>query len=1057
MRKFVSLFIMLLFCTVVTLAQTSPVTGQIRDEKGDPVPFATVKVKGSGSGTSADQSGNYSIEAQRGAILVISAAGFQNLEITIRNQGLIPIILKSQNSLQEVVVTALGQTISKPKLGYSTTTFNNNTINRVSPANVLDNLAGKIPGANISKVGGPGSSTKVVLRGYGVIAGGNNQPLYVIDGIPLNDSRLGASNNLDFGNGINDINPNDIETVTVLKGTAASSLYGSAAKNGAIMVTTRRGRSGKLKVDYNGSATFSQVGKLPEFQKTFGQGWQGVFILSENGSWGPKVDGEERLWGAKVDNSQLIKPFSYVEDNMRDFYTTGTEYNNTLALSGGNETSTFYFSYGNVTSDGVIPSKTDYYARNTFALRTNSKFKNFSINSSFNYVNKKLNAPFTGQGGSDGPSIFEEILQIPVDIRIREFKNYKQKFFNIDNYFTPFAENPYYPLYENSNTQNSDRFFGNVDMSYKFTNWLTAQVRIGGDFTNARTFGYKAVNAPSAGSWNAGGNVEGATRAADVGSVSEATNYVGVINGDFILKFNKEFGDDFSLDALVGYNYNQQDGKNVAASITNLTIPGFYNLSNSSIKPLASDSRSRRRLMGTYAQAIVGFRNQLYLTLNARNDWSSTLPIENNTFFYPGASLSWVASQTFNLNNTAVSFLKFRGSYGQTGADPAPYNVFATLAAGNVALPFGSITFPFNGVSSFGIGNQIGNLNLQPIITSEAELGTEIRLFKSRIGLDVAVYDKRTKGQIFAVPIAPSSGYTTLIQNLGLIQNKGVEVAFDAKPVDLKNFTWSFTYTFSKNWNKVLNLNGGPEKVILQSTYAAELRAVPGKSVSGIYAPVPEYAPDGRIIVNPNTGMPVAAAEKGFYGDAANDFMMGLQNTFTYNNFSLNFALDYRKGGIMYSGTADLALFVGNSYLTTYNDRRPFIVPNSVNANTDAGGKVTYSENKTPIDESAYTDYFYPTQNLATSYTNRIVDRTFLKLREASLSYRLPVQWASRIKSNNLMVSVFARNFLLWTPKSNVFMDPEASNLGNDLTSELGEFRTSPISKQFGFSIKAGF
>jgi hypothetical protein len=290
------------------------------------------------------------------------------------------------------------------------------------------------------------------------------------------------------------------------------------------MITTKRGRSGKLKVEYAGSVNFSQVGKLPEMQSIFGQGWGGIFVLPENGAWGPRLDGKDRAWGSIVNNSQLIKPFSFIEDNMRNFYDVGQEFNNTISLSGGGEATQFYFSYGNVTSDGVIPSNTDKYQRNTFALRTNSKFKDFTINSSFNFSNKKQNSPFTGQGGSDGASVFEEILQIPVDIPITDFKDYKNMFFDVDSYFTPYAENPYYPLYENKNTQNSDRFFGDIDMNYAFTKAFSAQLRFGGDITNARTFGYKAVNAPSIGSWNKGGNTEGQSRAADVGSVSEGAS-----------------------------------------------------------------------------------------------------------------------------------------------------------------------------------------------------------------------------------------------------------------------------------------------------------------------------------------------------------------------------------------------------------------------------------------------------------------------------------------------------------------------------------------------------
>ncbi len=1058
MRRVLTLFMMLMFSGILAFAQNRVVTGTVTDNKGVPIEGASVRIKGSKTGIATDAGGNFRISVSPGATLVFSGVGIAPQEVAVGDQSTVNVSLTTtETELSTVVITtALGQTTNKAKVGYATSTFNSAQINRAAPTNVLDALAGKIAGADISKTGGPGSSTKVVLRGYGII--GNNQPLYVLDGIPLNDSRFGSSGSLDFGNGLNDINSNDIESITVLKGTAATSLYGSNAKNGAVLFTSKRGKSGKIKVDYAGSVNVSQVGKLPDMQSQFGQGWGGTFVLPENGSWGPRLDGQTRPWGSIVNNSQLIKPFSFINDNIRNFYDNGMELNNTVSLSGGGETNQFYFSYGNVSSDGVIPTTTDFYQRNTFALRTNSKFQNFTVNTSFNYVNKKQNAPFTGQGGSDGGSIFESLLQIPVDIPIKDFKDYKNLFFNVDNYFTPYAENPYYPLYENSNSQNTDRFFGNIDLGYKFTNNFSAQLRLGSDITNARTFGYKAVNAPSIGSWNKGGNTEGSSRAADVGSVSEGANYVGSINGDFILKYNQNFGSDFNLEALAGVNYYQEDQKSSAAQITNLFIPGFYNLSNSLAPPTASDFIQHRKRIGVYGQASLGYKSQVYLTLNARNDWSSTLPIDNNTFFYPGASLSWVASQTFGLSNSSISLLKFRASYGQTGSDAAPYLVNSTLALGSVGLGFGSLTFPFNGVTSFGIGNQIGNVALKPVITTEAEVGTEIRFFKNRLGLDVALYDKKTKGQILAVPIAPSTGFTTEVSNLGLVDNKGIEITFDAKPIDGRNFTWSLSYTFSKNWNKLVSLTTGLDNIILNTAYDASLIGYPGKSLTGIYAPVPKYSPDGKIIVSATTGMPVEDPNgKGFYGNAEYDYMMGMLNTFTYKNFQLSFSLDYRVGGKMYSGTADLLNFTGNAYNTTYNDRRPFIIPNSVIEIVDAAGKSTYVENKVEINESSYTDYWYPTQNKAGSYYARIIDKSFLKLRDISLSYNLPARWASKIHASNISLSVYGRNFLLWTPTSNFYIDPEASNLGNDLTSELGEFRTAPTSHQIGVSLKASF
>ncbi len=1067
---------MMMLSGVLASAQSHVVTGKVVDDKGSPVSGASVIIKGTSKGLPANAEGVFSITAKPSDVLVITAANYGRSEVRVGNQTNVDIALKPATGvMEEVVVTALGQTSKKAKLGYATTTFTSEAITRTANVNAFDGLAGKVPGAEISNTGGPGSSTKVVLRGYGVLTEGGNQPLYVIDGVPLTDARLSAGSNIlagannvgtigltgqnDFGNGANDINPNDIESITVLKGTAASSLYGSAARNGAIMITTKRGKSGKISIDFAGSANFSKVGKLPTLQSTFGQGWNASFILGENGSWGPRLDGVVRPWGSIVDNSQLIKPFSAIKDNIRNFYTTGMELNNTLAVSGGNDKSTFYFSYGNVESDGVIPTKSDYLARNSLSLRTNNKFKNFTINTSFNYVNKKVNQPATGQGSAAGSTIFQDILQIPVDLPIHDFSDYTNKFFDVNSYFTPYAENPYYGLHNNSNSQTSDRFFASLDMNYQFTSALSAQLRVGGDVENARTFAYNAVNAPDPGSWNAGGNTEGTSRTPDVGSVIEGNNYVGGINGDFILKYNRDISNNFNLDVIGGVNFNQADTKSGFSAITNLLIPGFYNLSNSTKQPTTAGARSRTRLLGVYGQATLGYKSQLYVTLNARNDWSSTLPIDANHFFYPGGNLSWVASNSFNLKSSPISYLKFRAGYGKTGTSAPVYSTNPVLIAGSVPIPFGNVAFPFNGVSSFRIQNVIANSKLKGVITTESELGMDIRFFNNRIGLDVSVYDKSADGQILNVPISPGSGYTALTENIGLIDNKGIELSLDVKPVSTKNFTWSFNYNYTKNVNKVEHLTNGLTKVtVFGLNGGVELDAVPGKTATGIYSFGPQMTPDGKVIVAASTGKPIPTTNRIYYGNAENDFSMGFSNTLRFKEWQVNFSLDYRQGGVFYSKTAEQLLFTGGGIPTTYNDRRPFIYPNSVVQNgTDAQGKPIYEENTTPITENNLQDFFPEGNNPALAYSNDIIDRSFLKLRDVSISYALSEKIASKIKVHNLSLTIYARNLLLWTPQSNLYIDPEASNFGNDLTSQLGEFETAPISKQFGVALKANF
>jgi TonB-linked SusC/RagA family outer membrane protein len=1076
MKRFLTLFVMLMLVTALAFSQNRDVTGKVVDDKGDAIGGASVIIKGTQKGLSANSAGEFTIKARPTDVLVVTAANYAKTEVRVGSQVNLSVTLKLGSTvMEEVVVTALGQTSKKAKVGYATTTFNSEAINRTANVNAFDGLAGKIPGAEISNTGGPGSSTKIIMRGYGVLTEGGNQPLYVIDGVPLTDARLASGSNVlagannvgtvgltgqnDFGNGANDINPNDIESITVLKGTAASSLYGSAARNGAIMITTKRGKAGKINIDFAGSANFSKVGKLPTMQNIFGQGWNAKFVLGENGSWGPRLDGVIRPWGSIVDNSQLIKPFSFIDDNIRDFYTTGLELNNTIAVSGGSDKSTFYFSYGNVESDGVIPTKSDYLARNTLSLRTNNKFKNFTINTSFNYVNKKVSQPATGQGSTSGSTIFQDLLQIPVDLPIKDFRDYTNKFFDVNSYFSPYAENPYYGLHNNANTQTSDRFFANVDMNYQFTTALAAQLRVGGDVENARTFAYNAVNAPAPNSWDAGGNTEGTTRVADVGSVIESNGYVGSINSDFILKYTRDISNNFNLDVLGGVNFNQADTKNGFSAITNLLIPGFYNLSNSTNPPTTASAKTRTRLFGAYAQATLGYKSQLYVTLNARNDWSSTLPINHDHFFYPGGNLAWVASNSFNLKNSPISFLKFRAGYGKTGTTAPVYSIYPVLIAGTVPLPFGNIAFPFNGVSSFRIQNTLANSKLKGVITTESELGMEIRFLNNRIGLDVALYDKSANGQILNVPIAPGSGYAFLTENIGLIDNKGIELSLDLRPVVTKNVTWSMNYNFTKNVNKVEHLSNGLTKVtIFGINGSAELDAVPGQSATGIYAFGPQMTPDGKVIVAAATGKPIPTTNRIYYGNGENDYSMGFSNSLKYKEWQINFSLDYRKGGVFYSKTAEQLLFTGNSVPTTYNDRRPFIYPNSVVQNgVDAGGKPVYVPNTTPITENNLQDFFPEGNNPALAYRNDIIDRSFLKLRDVSISYIVAQRIASKIKMHNLSLTIYARNLLLWTPQSNMYIDPEASNFGNDLSSQLGEFETAPVSKQFGVALKANF
>jgi TonB-linked SusC/RagA family outer membrane protein len=1069
-----------LVLVVYAWAQNRPITGKVTDAAGQPVQSVTVTVKGSNTSTQTNQEGNFSILATSNDILVFSSVGFAQRELPVGPGSLLNIALQSStNELSEVVVTALGVSREKRTLGYATTTIKTDEINRVSPVSAFDGLQGKIAGADISNLSGtPGGTTKVILRGYTSIIG-TNQPLYVVDGVPISNVTPGndrtatglalspdASLNkgsstpgYDFGNTANDINPQDIETITVLKGAAATSLYGSRGNNGVIIITTKKGRSGKIKIDVGSSAVFSKVGVLPRLQKQFGQGWDGRFWASENGSWGPALDGVERLWGAPVDNSQLIKPFAYIEDNVRDLYETGREFNNTISLTGGTEASTFALSYGNVFSDGVIPTDNDSYRRHTLGLRGSTKFKGFTAEASLNYINRTQKFVETGQSASGvGGSFYEQVLQIPVDIPIKDLRDYKNKFFDVDSYFTPFAENPYYPLYENGSRSRSDRFFGNVNLQYKILDWLTVQAQQGFDITNGINKIWRNKNVPTPGSWNDGQNPEASARSASIGNVQEGSQKYYEYDSKVNLLVRKDLNDDFSLDGFAGINFNERGSDVLYTYVEDLALPGFYDLSNGIAVPVAQHYKMKQQIFGAYGSATVGYKDYLYLSLSARNDWSSTLPKGNNSFFYPSANISFLLTNLVDIDRQKLSYAKLRLSAGKTGKDAPPYLVFDRIISQTVLFPFGQLNFPFNGVPGYTVSDLIGNKNLEPELTKEYEIGGEFKFLMDRIGIDIAYYNKLTEGQVINVPITPSTGSSAITLNFGEVRNRGIELTTLLVPVRTKDFTWELNYTFAKNKNVVLELPANLNKVQFTSIYDAKFEARVGQPLGVIYAPGPRRAPDGRIIVEAATGyVDDDVSQDQYYGTSQRDYTMGLVNTLTYKNFRLGFSFDYRKGGVFYSSTVDLLMFTGNYYRTAYNDRRPFVIPNTVNEIIDASGKATYVDNMTPIDESHQDDYWYHNSNRGIVYENRIIDKTFLKLRDVTLTYTFPSAWAKKIAADRILFTVIGRNLWTWLPKENQIIDPESSNFGTEITSEFGEFRTGPTVRSLGASLRISF
>ncbi len=984
--------------------------------------------------------------------LVFSFIGLVTQEVLIGQRSVVDVKLSQDvTQLGEVVVTAQGYVRETKTIGYSATQVDHEEATKGRTNDLMTSLQGKVAGLTVSQnSGAPGSSSRVVLRGYSSITG-SNQPLYIVDGVPINNASNvnvfnpvndNFNNTVDYGNRANDISPDDIESISILKSAAATALYGSRAANGAIVITTKRGKSGgSPKVDLITSATFSKPLRLPKLQNQFGQGWSSFHLLEENGSWGPRLDGVVRPWGNVVDNSQQIKPYAAQPTNLKDFYETGYNLNSTLTVSGGNDAATYYFNYGNVDADGFIPGNADQLKRHNITLRGTLKGKRLTSDVSLNFVKKEVSAVASGQGRT-APTLFQEIIQVPRDQSIVDWKDYNNKFNNIDNFHTRYAQNPYFSIGENGNIFNENRIYGKVGFTYKFADWINLTYRLGADIANASVKEWTAVTTPTPGSPNE-------TVTPTPGSVNEGSLTSTEFDHSFLVNSFFNLNQSFSLNVLGGLNINERYTRNLTTQVTGLDIPGFYNISNSSGAPIIANTTSLRRLLGVYAQAELAYKDYWFVTATVRNDWSSTLPKANNSFIYPAFNASFVFTEALGIGNSILSFGKLRASWGQTGNDADPYLVQSTLVPADIYNYFGSLKFPFNGVNAFEVGNRIGNPSLAPEISTELEFGGDFKLLDNKVGIAVSFYDKRTEGQIYAVPVASTSGYTSQIANVGLVQNKGIELLVNLTPIQTADFRWDVSINYTKNQNKILELPEQLEGVVLFNNYSIDFKLTQGRPIGDLYALDYVRDPQGRTVVNAN-GLPIASTNKTLLGNVNPNFITGLNTMLTYKDFTLSATADYRDGGKFWSYTKRLTMFVGNDPIELYNDRRPFIEPNSVIPDGDG-----FRENDIPVDMSNIANYWNDSYNPAIE-RRHVLDRTYFKLREVVLTYNMPKSLVSKTPFSNISASLLGRNLWLWTPAENGMVDPEATQFGNDLAGEFGEFAAGPSARSFGVSLKLG-
>lgn len=1049
--KKIFLIPLFLLSTLISLAQNKTITGKVTNADGVPVAFATVNVKGTQTFVSADANGNFSIQAPANAVLLFSAAGYENMEANIGNQTVINSTLPMQNTLGEVVVTALGISKAQRSLGYSTTNLKSDELTKARETNVINSLAGKVAGVRITSQSGTlGGSSKIVLRGqssFGDPTGG--QPIFVVDGLPIDNSSQQlvtapsavpqGTAGVDFGNRAGDINSDDIESINVLKGAAATALYGSRAKNGAIIITTKKGKKGSSAVRFNSSTRFDNVLKLPEYQNEYAQGSYGVYALNSVNGWGPKISEVTDLQFPNFLGQQTtLKAYP---DNVKDFYKTGGSYINSVAFESGGDVGDFRVGYTNSYQTGIVEKQS--LLRNSLNINAGRSFSpKFDIRTTLNYVNTVgKNRPI--QSSNNSNSLTQIVAFFPRTVDVNALKaNYVDPVTGQQIMLTPArtGNNPYWVLDYNTSENNVERIYGNVMLSYKILDWLTLSNNFGTDVYNEFR---KLVVRPG-------------TAGALQGSFFQANLFGRTINNDLMLTADKKITSDIGLRVLAGVNNFQAYYRRDQADAQQLTVDQLYTFSNAASITTTNVS-SKRRIIGVFGEIGLSYKNYFFLNATGRNDWSSTLPVENRSYFYPSVSSSFVFSEL--IQSRILSFGKIRASWANVGSDTGPYQLAFTYTP--VSQLFAQYSqgsqFPYNGLIGFQIPLTIPNAKLKPQNQISYEFGTELRFLRDRIRLDATYYTTKTSDQIIALSVPNSTGFSTRRLNAGAIKNEGIEIAIGVKPFSSPTFTWDIDVNFAKNKQTIQDLPPSIATYQIASAYSGlQVKAKNGEQLA-LWGSAYERDPEGNIVMNSNSGLRRTVTDRRL-GNLYPDWTMGINNSFNYKGFNMSFLVDIRQGGVMYSGTVAALRSTGLAK-ETGTGRENIIIDKGVifDAATNK-----YIPNTVPV--QSMQDYWgqFGTSNSATEAG--IFDASYIKLREVALSYSLPASIFSGTKFiKAISFGLEGRN--LWIINSKVpHIDPEVNLFGTGSVGEGAgsagegvEFYNFPSTRSFGFNVRATF
>ena len=1038
------------------------IQGTITDENDESLPGVNILVKNTTIGTISDVDGNYRLSVpDDAATLVFSSVGYLSEEVAIEGRAVIDVEMSPDiQQLSEIVVTAFGIEREKKALGYAAQELESKDLSDAREVSVANYLTGKVAGVQVSNTAsGTGGSSIVTIRGNSSLTG-DNQPLYVVDGVPIDNSHFqeaGVFGGNDYGDGIGNINPQDVESVSVLKGPNASALYGSRGSNGVILITTKAGKARKgIGIELNSNVTFEKINLVPNVQNQYATGYEGTNLYGSlveidgafyetmdtwhGDSWGPPLDGRRVIVDPFVYPGTAPRTLTLLpqpKDNIRNFWETGVVTNNTIALTGGNEKANGRLSFTNNTIKGITPNH--HVDQQSVNLRAATQLNDkLSFDAKVNYIHKS--GENTPELGSTVDNVAYTLAMLGRYVPLDFLEEYYNETGDWGRWPAVFY-NPYYVVNELKNTNDRDRVIGFASAKYQFNNWLSVVARSGIDYyTESRK---KIWPVGARGSDNAQGRV------------IDDTYYVKENNSDILLTAAKDLSDNFSASFSVGASLLTRKREHFGWDARNFKAEGVYDVSNAQdIRP--SHSLWQKEMQSVYFMGQVSYKNYLFLDVTGRNDWSSALGENNYSFFYPSVSTSFVFTDAFEINSKVLTFGKIRASYAQVGNDSEPY----LTQAG-----FSSYTSTFNGQSYASMSSRIPLFDLKNELTESVEFGTDIRLFENRFGLDVTYYDGRTKNQILPVAISNASGYSTVVVNAGEIRNSGVEISLNANPIRLNNgFRWDLAFNYAKNNSEIIELAPGIETYFLYDSYPNDIEARPGEAFGNIIGYKYKRSPDGRKIVNENGGY-VREAESSVLGNITPEWTGGLNNTFSFKGLSLNVLIDFVQGGELTSSTKYQMTAKGTGAFTA-EGRRPQdtddngnqlpyvgVLDGVVEVKDEGGNVVGYEENTKAVDGQTYW------ANRAWSDIGEefVLDASYIMLREVILGYNFQPTLLNKTPFTGIRVSLVGRN--LWYIEEHMQdmgISPESA-LSTSAPAQGVEALSMPTTRSFGVNVNLTF